>query len=178
MSRSLGRRSEKPYVQITKNGLFLNTINLFEIGKEIRDYQKSEQGTCLSYEQSFIIALYYFYKLNGVSHIDRSGPEDQWRINFYNGDYYQFENDERSFSNSLGNYFKYTGSMEKSSDKDKGLVYWNRFFSEVSLCRIKREMYDFRYNESSIDGISKQAIDTGKLNHVVFDFGKQNRYLE
>lgn len=175
----------KPYIQISKNGLFLNTVNLFELKKEIKDYEKGKDDSCLSNERSFIIALYYFYKLNGVLSItnERINPKEEelevkkWRINFYNGDYYQFENDERSFLKSLGNYFRYEGLSSKKADPSKGLVYWDRFFSEVSLCRIRRDSLYCANDGDSAGVINREAVDTGKLSYIIFDAG-EGEFLE
>lgn len=97
--------------------------------------------------------MFYLNKINGICKVEKD------KIIFYNGDEYKFENNERSFSCSLGNYHKYTKEEKNKKENDDGLVYWERLFSKVKLCRIKK---NYR-----IACLIKSDIENGEFNEVV-----------
>lgn len=142
------------YYQIGYNGLLFSTQDLFQLAPEIREISGRNPSKPLHKDKSFIYSMFYLNKLNGICQIENN------QILFFNGDKYKFMGIERSYTNSLGNYLR-NGKVEKKGCE--GAVYWDRFFSQVNLCRFHNEMEEVLHN------LYLGKIDKGRRRQFTFN---------
>lgn len=138
-----------PYYQIGYNGLFISTLDLFQMQQDIRKDQGLDYWNPLSTEEKFVFSMFYLNKINGIKKVTQD------RIEFFNGDIYQLIGKERAYCNCVGNYFKKSKVKQiDDSELDKGIVFWDRLFSSVNLCKLNASKMRIRskcFDKSSID---------------------------
>ena len=160
----------KPYIQISRSGLFKATQDLFRIPDECitGKYPKARYSTLLEtvYNRQAFYAMFELNKLNGIKEVTHNS------IKFFNGDIYYFENDERSYLYSLGslqttkvkkstsstfgkigqNLGSLMTSLVKSGKKTvdeineeasgRSFTYWKKFFNSCVLSNIDQEYFE------------------------------------
>lgn len=118
-----------PYYQIGYNGLFVSTVDLFSLKQEIESNLDTRNSSSLSNDVFTIFSMFYLHKINGIKKIQDD------RIEFFNGDVYQFINDNRSYHNGIGIFSRHSKLFNNQPriEQTEGVLIWERLFSKVSL---------------------------------------------
>lgn len=117
---NLRGKKKLPYIQITESGLLKTTVDLFRLNSDIHSLNEFD---ITAFKTSTLFKVYGLHKLNGIKEV---GVD---YIDFYNGDKYEFKNNERSYQNSLG-------TLITRYERDKTLsqnYYWNKFMLQSHL---------------------------------------------